>query len=97
VTRDPKALKIEATCTPVAPAPTTKRVGRRFEAPGVAVGGGQLEAGQGELPRHAAGAHDDVRGSQWGSVVSLDYVWGHEAGSSGVFVEGHARLLELVA
>ena len=45
VTCDPKALKIEATCTPVAPAPiTSSESGAEVEAPGVAVGGGELEA-----------------------------------------------------
>ncbi len=61
------------------------------------MGAGQLEAGQRELPRHAAGADDDVRGSQSRSVVALDHVRLDEAGGSGVFVEGHAGLLELVA
>ena len=74
-----------------------QRVGHGFEAPGVAVGAGQLEARHWELPRRAAGADDDVRGSQSRSVVALDHVRLDEAGGPGVLVEGHAGLLELVA
>ena len=61
------------------------------------MGAGQLEARHWELARRAAGAHDDVRGSQSRSVVALDHVRLDEAGGSGVLVEGHAGLLELVA
>ena len=74
-----------------------QRVGRGREAPRVAVGAGQLETGHWELPRHAAGAYDDVRGSQSRSVVALDHVRVDEAGGSGVLVDGHAGPLELVA
>ena len=64
-TREPKALKIEATCTPVAPAPTTNiDGGTAVKAPGIAVGGGQLEAGDRQPPAGAAGADDDSVGLQ---------------------------------
>ena len=54
-TREPKALKIEATCTPVAPPPMTSiDGGTAVKAPGIAVGGGQLEAGDWQPPARAA-------------------------------------------
>ena len=51
-TRDPRALKIDATCTPVAPAPTTSMdAGTPARLPRVAVGRGQFERPARQLSR----------------------------------------------
>ena len=98
VTCDPKALKIEATWTPVAPAPITSSESgadsRRQASLWVLV---SSKPGSGSRARRAPGAHDDVGGSQSGSVLALDHVRLGEAGGSGVLMEGHAGALELVA
>ena len=59
--RDPYALKIEATCTPVAPAPMTSIDGGtevKLQASLWVLR--QLEAGDWEPPAHAASANDDL-------------------------------------
>ena len=61
------------------------------------MGAGELETRNCELPRGAACADDDVRGSHSRSVVALDHVRVDEASGTGVLVDGHAGLLELVA
>ena len=96
VTRDPKALKIEA-WTPVAPAPITSRESGADERRHASLWVQVSETWHWKLPRHAAGAHDDVRASHSRSVVALDHVRVDEAGGSGVLVDGHAGPLELVA
>ena len=97
VTRDPKALKIEATWTPVAPAPITSSESgtdsRRQASLCVEV---SSKPGTGSC-RDTPPVHTMMlRGSQSGSVVTLDHVRRDEADRSGIFIEGHARLLELV-
>ena len=88
VTRDPKALKIEASCTPVAPAPITSIDGgaeERVQASlWVQV---KLEAGELESAWHAAGADDDLRGAQARGVLALDHVRVGEPRGAGVLVE----------
>ncbi len=96
-TRVPKALKIDATWAPVAPAPITIIDPASRQAPGVAVRGGELTAGdvgaaarrpcRARSPRREAAAPSRSR-----SVVGSD-----EAGSAGVLEDGDACLLQLVA
>src|SRR5215831_6143711 len=60
-TFDPKALKIEATCAPVAPPPITSiDGGTEVRLQASLCGGCQLKAGDGELPADAPGANNDL-------------------------------------
>ena len=97
-TREPKALKIEATCTPVAPAPTTNiDGGTAVEAPGIAVGGGQLEAGNWQPPARAARAEDDLVGVQPQPTLGFDGVRIDEACGAGLLVDRHAQTVQVLA
>ena len=87
VTWDPKALKIEATCTPVAPAPITSIDGEPRRSPGVAVGASQVEAGQIDSPCHATGADDELFVADRWCMGAFDQVRVDETGGAGVLVD----------
>ena len=97
-TREPKPLKIEATCTPVAPAPTTNIDGGDFgQAPGIAVGGGEFESGDRQPSAGAAGTEDDCVGLKSQPALGCDRVRIDEACGAGVFVDRHAQAVEVLA
>ena len=97
-TREPKALKIEATCTPVAPAAHDQHRRRdRGQAPGIAVGGGQLEAGDWKPPARAARAKDELVSLQAQSTLGFDGVRIDEARSAGLFMDRHSQPVQVLA
>ena len=89
VTREPNALKIDATCTPVAPAPITSSDGGHREAPGVAVGTVNSKPGSGSRRDVATGADDDLSGPQPRRVLAFDRVRVDEPRGAGVLVDRH--------
>ena len=82
------ALKIDATCTPVrAGADDEHRRRHRGQAPGVAVGRGQLEPGDRQPPARAARAEDDPVGLERQPALGRDRVRIDEPGGAGVLVD----------
>ena len=97
-TREPNALKIDATCTPVAPPPMTSiDGGTAVEAPRIAVGGGQLEAGNRQPAARATRAEDDLVGLEPQPALGLDGVRIDEARRAGAFVDRHTETIHVLA
>ena len=98
VTRDPKAPKIEATCTPVAPAPITSIESgtdlRRQASLWVQVNSNPGTASRRDAPPVQMMT---LLRSKSRRVLALDHVRVDEAGGAGVLVDGHSGPLELVA
>ena len=97
-TRVPKALKIEATCAPVAPAPSTIiEAGIDVSDQASLCVAVSSKPGHVEPPADATGAEDDLVGDEAQAALGLERVRVDEARRAGVFVHGDARRLELPA
>ena len=97
-TREPNALKTEATCAPVAPAANHQHRRRHGgQAPGVAVRVRELESGDVEPPTDSARAKDEFFRLQPQPGRRFDRVRIDEPRSAGVFVHGHAQRIDLLA
>ena len=98
VTRDPKALKIEASCTPVAPAPITSIDGGAEERVQASLWvHASSKPGKVESAWHAAGADDALRGVKSWGVLALDHVRFGEPRGAGVLVKRDSGLFEIFA